>query len=105
MSSFVIDTSRVQLGQVIRNNITDQGIFRTFYNDIPGNMYCALSRESNYKQVVYNSAYKRTVMDNSGMNAPFYGGTYHPNELTYVDNSRNFYIFKYEFYSNKTCNK
>ena len=52
MSSFVIDTSSVQLGQVIRNNISDQGIFRTFYNDINGNMYSALSRESNYKHVV-----------------------------------------------------
>ena len=63
--TFIIDTSSVQLGQVIRINITDQGIFRVFYNDISGNMYCALSRGSNYKQVVYNSSQNRTVMDNS----------------------------------------
>ena len=59
------------MGQVIRINITEQGIFRVFYNDISGNMYCALSRGSNYKQVVYNSSQNRTVMDNTGMNAPF----------------------------------
>lgn len=99
----VIDTSSCQLGQVNRINITDQGIFRVFYNDISGNMYCALSRESNYKQVVLNSAYKREdissnldpVIDNSGMNAPFYGGTYHENEIKYMDNSNNFYIYQY----------
>ena len=99
----VIDTSSCQLGQVNRINITDQGIFRVFYNDICGNMYCGLSRESNYKQVVLNSAYKRKdissnldpVIDNSGMNAPFYGGTYHENELEYIDNSSNFYIYRY----------
>ena len=99
----MIDTSSCQLGQVNRINITDQGILRVFYNDICGNMYCALSRESNYKQVVLNSAYKRLdispdldpVIDNSGMNAPFYGGTYHENELEYTDNSSNFYIYRY----------
>ena len=99
----MIDTSSCQLGQVNRINITDQGILRVFYNDICGNMYCALSRESNYKQVVLNSAYKREdispdldpVIDNSGMNAPFYGGTYHENELEYTDNSSNFYIYRY----------
>ena len=68
---------------------------RVFYNDISGNMYCALSRESNYKQVVYNSSQNRTVMDNSGMNAPFYGGTYHEEELKHMDNSSNFYVFRY----------
>ena len=101
-TTFIIDTSNIQLGQVIRTNISDQGIFRTFYNDISGNMYCALSRESNYKQVILNSAYKREVInnkdpivDNSGMNAPFYGGTYHPEELTHMDNSNNFYIYQY----------
>ena len=52
--TFIIDTSNVQLGQVIRTNISEQGIFRVFYNDICGNMYCALGRESNYKQVIYN---------------------------------------------------
>ena len=95
MSSFVIDTSNVSLGQVIRTNITDQGIFRVFYNDISGNMYCALSRESNYNQVIYQSNDNRTIMNNSGMNAPFYGGTYHENELKYMDNSSNFYIYRY----------
>ena len=57
--SLNIYTSNIQLGQVIRINITDQGIFRVFYNDISGNMYCALSRGSNYKQVVYNSSQNR----------------------------------------------
>ena len=52
MSSFVIDTSNVSLGQVIRTNITDQGIFRAIYNHICGKMYCALQRESKNKQVI-----------------------------------------------------
>ena len=101
-TTFIIDTRNVQLGQVIRTNISDQGIFRVFFNDISGNMYCGLSRESNYKQVILNSQQNRKIInnkdpivDNSGMNAPFYGGTYHENELTYVDNSNNFYIFQY----------
>ena len=101
-TTFIIDTRNIQLGQVIRTNISDQGIFRVFYNDISGNMYCGLSRESNYKQVILNSQQNRKIInnkdpivDNSGMNVPFYGGTYHENELTYVDNSNNFYIFQY----------
>jgi len=96
MSSFVIDTSNVSLGQVIRTNITDQGIFRVFYNDISGNMYCALNRESNYKQVIYKSAENRTVWaDDVSMNSPLYGGTYNLNELQNPSQGDRYYIFKY----------
>ena len=107
----IIDTNNVQLGQVIRTNITDQGIFRVFYNDISGNMYSAVSRESNYKQVIYNSSQNRVInnindpiVDNSGMNAPFYGGTYHENELKHSDNSSNFYVFRYPTTGNDLSN-
>ena len=76
-----------QSGQVIRTNITDEGIFRVFYNDVSGNMYCSLSRQSNYKQVIINSAKNRTTFDVSNtelnkLNDPFYGGTYHMNEIS-----------------------
>ena len=96
MSSFVIDTSSVQIGQVIRTNITDQGIFRVFYNDIRGNMYCALNRESNYKQVIYNSAENRTEWgDDVSMNSPLYGGIYNLNELSKPSQDGRYYVFKY----------
>ena len=73
-------------GQVIRVNITDEGIFRVFYNDASGNMFCSVSRQSNYKQVIINSARNRTIFDVSNtevnnFNSPFYGGTYHTNEM------------------------
>ncbi len=74
-------------GQVIRTNITDEGIFRVFYNDVSGNMFCSVSRQSNYKQVIINSARDRTIFDVSNtevnnFNSPFYGGTYHMNEIS-----------------------
>ena len=83
----IIDTSSTELGKVIRINITDDGIFRVFYNDIDGNMYCALSRESNYKQVIFKSAQNRTTIDVSnielnGFDEPIYGGTYSINEVS-----------------------
>ncbi len=74
-------------GQVIRTNITDEGIFRVFYNDVSGNMFSSVSRQSNYKQVIINSARDRTIFDVSNtevnnFNSPFYGGTYHMNEIS-----------------------
>ena len=76
-----------QVGQVVRAHITDEGIFRVFYNDVSGNMYCSLSRQSNYKQIILNSAKNRTVFDVSNtklnkFNSPFYGGTYHLSEVS-----------------------
>ena len=105
----IIDTSNVQLGQVIRTNISSQGIFRVFYNDIFGNMYCALSRQSNYKQVILETAENRTNLDVSDnlinkTNNPLYGGTNHPEELKYLDNSSNFYVFKYDGNENDVSN-
>ena len=49
----IIDTSTLQIGQVVRINFTDEGIFRVFYNDSNGNMYCGLNRQSNYRQVIF----------------------------------------------------
>ena len=105
----IIDTSNVQLGQVIRTNISSQGIFRVFYNDIFGNMYCALSRQSNYKQVILETAENRTNLDVSDnlinkTNNPLYGGTNHPEELKYLDNSSNFYVFNYDGNENGVSN-
>ena len=98
----IIDTSSTELGKVIRINITDDGIFRVFYNDIDGNMYCALSRESNYKQVIFKSAQNRTTIDVSnielnGFNEAIYGGTYSINEVSnnLINVTGPFYVFQY----------
>ena len=87
----IIDTSTLQIGQVVRINFTDDGIFRVFYNDSNGNMYCGLSRQSNAKQVIFDSAHKRTQIDISSsatdiialnkFNPPIYGGTYHKEQM------------------------
>ena len=104
----IIDTSTLQIGQVVRINFTDDGIFRVFYNDSNGNMYCGLSRQSNYKQVIADSAHKRTQIDISSsatdnialnkFNPPIYGGTYHEEQTRIpIDrNDKNFYVFKYD---------
>lgn len=83
----IVDSSYNQIGQVIRINITDEGIFRVFYNDISGNMYCSLSRQSNYKQVIIDSARNRDIFDVSNtslnnFNKAYYGGTYHIEEIS-----------------------
>ena len=102
----IIDTSSTELGKVIRINITDDGIFRVFYNDTAGNMYCALSRESNYKQVIFKSAQNRTTIDVSnielnGFNDAIYGGTYNMNEISNssisppINVTGPFYVFQY----------
>jgi hypothetical protein len=104
----IIDTSTLQIGQVVRINFTDEGIFRVFYNDSNGNMYCGLSRQSNYRQVIMDSAYKRRQLDISSsaidyislnkLNPPFYGGTYHEEQMRIpIDrNDKDFYVFKYD---------
>ena len=108
----IIDTSTLQIGQVVRINFTDDGIFRVFYNDSNGNMYCGLSRQSNYRQVIADSAHKRTQIDISSsatdiialnnFNPPMYGGTYHEEQLRIpIDrNDKNFYVFKYDINDN-----
>ena len=104
----IIDTSTLQIGQVVRINFTDEGIFRVFYNDSNGNMYCGLNRQSNYRQVIFDSAHKRTQIDISSsatdyialnkFNPPIYGGTYHEEQMRIpIDrNDKNFYVFKYD---------
>ena len=108
----IIDTSTLQIGQVVRINFTDDGIFRVFYNDSNGNMYCGLSRQSNYRQVIADSAHKRTQIDISSsatdyialnkFNPPIYGGTYHEEQMRIpIDrNDKNFYVFKYDINDN-----
>ena len=88
-------TSRSQIGQVIRINISDNGIFRAFYNDISGNMYSAVSRQSNFKQVVIDSSKNRTVFDvsDTALNKfinPIYGGS-DPSSGQIIDVNSQFY--------------
>lgn len=98
----IIDTNSLQIGQVVRINITDEGIFRVFYNDINGNMYCGLSRQSNYKSVIFDSNNKSNLdISNGYINTenfykPLYGGTQHPEELRFSNNIGNFYVFIYD---------
>ena len=112
----IIDTSTLQIGQVVRINFTDDGIFRVFYNDSNGNMYCGLNRQSNYRQVVADSAHKRTQIDISSsatdyialnkFNPPMYGGTYHEEQMRIpIDrNDKNFYVFKYNILNENIFN-
>ena len=105
----IIDTSTLQIGQVVRINFTDEGIFRVFYNDTNGNMYCGLSRQSNYKQSIFDTSDKRTELDVSvgnplehitrnKFNPPFYGGTYHKEQVRFPSDLSGeiFYIFQYD---------
>ena len=78
-----------------------------FYNDSSGNMYCGLSRQSNYKQVIFDSADKRPQLDISSsaidyislnkFNPPIYGGTYTEEQMRIPPNrnDKNFYVFNY----------
>ena len=112
----IIDTSTLQIGQVVRINFTDDGIFRVFYNDSKGNMYCGLSRQSNARQVIFDSAHKRTQIDISSsatdiialnkFNPPIYGGTYHEEQMRIpIDrNDKNFYVFKYDILNQNIFN-
>ncbi len=98
----IIDTNSLQIGQVVRINITDEGIFRVFYNDTLGNMYCGLSRQSNYKSIIFDSNNKSNLdISNGYVNTenfykPLYGGTQHPEELRFSDNTGKFYVFTYD---------
>ena len=83
----VYEKDGCQIGQVTKINITNEGLLRIFYNDTDGNMYCSVSRQSNYKQIILNSSRKRTVFDVSNaslnnFNQPYYGGSYHIEELS-----------------------
>ena len=83
----VYEKDACQIGQVTKINITNEGLLRIFYNDTDGNMYCSVSRQSNYKQIILNSSRKRTVFDVSNtslnnFNQPYYGGSYHIEELS-----------------------
>ena len=112
----IIDTSTLQIGQVVRINFTDDGIFRVFYNDSNGNMYCGLSRQSNARQVIFDTAHKRTQIDISSattdyiainkLNPPIYGGTYHKEQTRIPTdrNDKNFYVFKYDINNDITQN-
>ena len=97
----IIDTNKSQIGQVTRINITNDGIFRVFYNDISGNMRCGLSRQSNYKQVILDTSTNRSNFDVSNIplnnfETPLYGGTFHGNEISgNIQKAQNFYTFLY----------
>ena len=97
----IIDTNKSQIGQVTRINITNDGIFRVFYNDISGNMRCGLSRQSNYKQVILDTSTNRSNFDVSNIplnnfESPLYGGTFHGNEISgNIQKAQNFYTFLY----------
>ena len=64
-------------GRNIKVLITNQGILRIYYNDVSSNIYTAVVKRSNYKQIIYDSSNNRTEpMSDNSMNTAYYGGPY-----------------------------
>ena len=66
------------IGTNIKVLITNQGVLRIYYNDVSSNIYTAVVKRSNYKQIIYDSSTNRTVlpMSDVSMNTAYYGEPY-----------------------------
>jgi len=65
------------IGTNIKVLITNQGVLRVYYNDVSSNIYTAVVKRSNYKQIIYDSSNNRTKpMSDVSMNTAYYGGPY-----------------------------
>ena len=98
-------------GNYIQTHISNQGIVRIFYTDTSGDsndgtkdtIMCSIVDRSNTRQVIYNSAYKRTEINDISMNVAKYGENF--KTYTYYSSPSNDSVFGEGGTDNSNINK